>query len=120
MSRRSLRISLFLAGFGAGNKDMNLNMVFSFLWRNQDARVPSRPSVLYGCFVLVGLCSDLGLQAPYQLRCGFTGETLEAGSVEGRKHGLNVLLCVLSSFGQGIECSALRLGCLTNAATCRF
>ncbi len=30
MSRRSLRISFFLVGLGAGNKDMNLNMVFSF------------------------------------------------------------------------------------------
>ena len=71
-------------------------------------------------FVLVGLCSDLGLQVADQLRCGFAGKVFKAGNIEAGKHLSNVCLLIVCSFGQGVECSALCLGCLTNAAMLRF
>ena len=50
MSRRSLRISFFLVGLGVGNKDMNLNMVFSF---HVAGRVRTYSVPPLGCFMVV-------------------------------------------------------------------
>ena len=100
---------------------MNLNMVFSFhvAGRVQHLSRPA-PWLFMVVFVWYGLCSDLGLQVADQLRCGFTGEVFKAGNIEAGKHLSNVCFLIVCSFGQGVERSALRLGCLTNAATLRF
>ena len=99
---------------------MNLNMVFSFHVAGRVQTYPVPPLIVYGCVCLVGLCSDLSLQVPDQLRCGFTGELFKAGNIEAGKHLSNVCFLIVCSFGQGVKRSALRLGCLTNAATFRF
>ncbi len=56
------------------------------IWRNADRRIPSRLLIVYRCACVVGLSSDLGLQVPDQLRCGFAGEVFKAGNVEAGKH----------------------------------
>jgi hypothetical protein len=100
MSRRSLRISLFLVGLGAGNRDMNLNISVSSHMAGRVQTYPVPPLSFYGCVYLVGLCSDLGLQVPDQLRCGFTGEVFKAGNLKAGKQLADVSLLVLCSFGQ--------------------
>ena len=99
---------------------MNLYMVFSFHLAGPVQTYSVPPLDFYGCVCLVGLCSDLGLQVPDQLRCGFTGEVFKAGNLEAGKHLSNVCFLIVCSFGQGIKRSALRLGCRSIAATLRF
>ena len=67
------------------------------MWQDGYTPIPSRPLIFMVVFVLVGLCSDLGLQVPDQLRCGFTGEVFKAGNLEAGKHLSNVCFLIVCS-----------------------
>ncbi len=99
MSRRSVRTSLFLVGLGAGNKDINLNIGLLLHLAGRVHTYPVPPLIVYGCACVVGLCGDLGLQVPDQLRCGFAGKVFEAGNLEAGKQLANVCFLIVCSFG---------------------
>ena len=100
MSRRSLRISFFLVGLGVGNRDMNLNMVFSFHAAERGQSYPVPPRIFCGCVRQMVLGSDLGLQVADQLRCGLTGKVFKAGNLEAGKHLSNVCFLIVCSSAQ--------------------
>jgi len=90
MSRRSLRISLFLVGLGVGNKDMNLNMVFSFRLAGRVRTYSAPPLVVHSAVCKLLLSGDFGLQVSNQLGGSLTGKFFKAGNIETSKHLSNV------------------------------
>src|SRR5271157_1124455 len=121
MSRRSVRISFFLVGLGAGNKDINLNISVSSHMAGRVQTYPVPPLDFY-CLCLCGwlLCSDLGLQVPDQLRCGFTRKVFKAGNLEASKHLSNICFLIVCLSAQRKKSSHLCLGRRSVAGTFRF
>ena len=71
-------MSFLFLGLGVGNKDMNLNMVFSFLMAGRVHTYSAPPLVAHGDVCKVVLSGDFGLQVGDQLRGAFTGQVFKA------------------------------------------
>lgn len=125
--RRSCRMSFFLLGFGARNKDVSLYTVVSFRIGGTGIllayAVRTYPVPPFGDFGFRGpaeLSADFGLQVGDQAGSVFTGELLEGVNFKRTAHALNVLFRVLGLLGESIQGSHL-CGCgLPDAATLRF